>query len=79
MSYDIIVALYKRVMETLCLFPSLPLSLLLSPPLSLQFKSSCSKSVCVVGLMAMMADDPEHPDVFLLTDSEHGETLTPDP
>ncbi|XP_062311331.1 ras-specific guanine nucleotide-releasing factor RalGPS2-like isoform X3 [Osmerus eperlanus] len=36
------------------------------------FKSSCSKSVCVVGLMAMMADDPEHPDVFLLTDSEHG-------
>ena len=24
--------------------------------------------------MAMMADDPEHPDVFLLTDSEHGET-----
>lgn len=24
--------------------------------------------------MAMMADDPEHPDVFLLTDTEHGET-----
>ncbi|XP_054902738.1 ras-specific guanine nucleotide-releasing factor RalGPS2 isoform X2 [Poeciliopsis prolifica] len=38
------------------------------------FKSSSSKSVCVVGLMAMMADDPEHPDVFLLTDSEHGNT-----
>ena len=31
----------------------------------------------MVGLMAMMADDPEHPDVFLLTDSEHGETHTP--
>lgn len=26
--------------------------------------------------MAMMADDPEHPDVFLLTDSERGETHT---
>ncbi|XP_041695136.1 ras-specific guanine nucleotide-releasing factor RalGPS2 isoform X1 [Coregonus clupeaformis] len=38
------------------------------------FKSSSSKSVCVVGLMAIMADDPEHPDVFLLTDSEHGNT-----
>lgn len=43
---------------------------------SVQFKSTSSKSVCVVGLMAMMADDPEHPDVFLLTDSEHGETHT---
>ncbi|XP_076009039.1 ras-specific guanine nucleotide-releasing factor RalGPS2 isoform X2 [Genypterus blacodes] len=38
------------------------------------FKSTSSKSGCVVGLMAMMADDPEHPDVFLLTDSEHGNT-----
>uniref|UniRef100_A0A671V611 Ral GEF with PH domain and SH3 binding motif 2 n=1 Tax=Sparus aurata TaxID=8175 RepID=A0A671V611_SPAAU len=38
------------------------------------FKSTSSKSVCVVGLMAMMADDPEHPDVFLLTDSENGNT-----
>ncbi|XP_054459311.1 ras-specific guanine nucleotide-releasing factor RalGPS2 isoform X2 [Anoplopoma fimbria] len=38
------------------------------------FKSTASKSVCVVGLMAMMADDPEHPDVFLLTDSEQGNT-----
>ncbi|XP_026201241.1 ras-specific guanine nucleotide-releasing factor RalGPS2 isoform X2 [Anabas testudineus] len=38
------------------------------------FKSTSSKSVCLVGLMAMMADDPEHPDVFLLTDSEHGNT-----
>uniref|UniRef100_A0A3Q3VMF8 Uncharacterized protein n=1 Tax=Mola mola TaxID=94237 RepID=A0A3Q3VMF8_MOLML len=38
------------------------------------FKSTSSKSVSVVGLMAMMADDPEHPDVFLLTDSEHGNT-----
>uniref|UniRef100_G3PNR3 Ral GEF with PH domain and SH3 binding motif 2 n=1 Tax=Gasterosteus aculeatus aculeatus TaxID=481459 RepID=G3PNR3_GASAC len=38
------------------------------------FKSTCSKCVCVVGLMTMMADDPEHPDVFLLTDSEHGNT-----
>ncbi|XP_077963935.1 ras-specific guanine nucleotide-releasing factor RalGPS2 isoform X2 [Gasterosteus aculeatus] len=38
------------------------------------FKSTCSKCVCVVGLMTMMADDPEHPNVFLLTDSEHGNT-----
>ncbi|XP_067370715.1 ras-specific guanine nucleotide-releasing factor RalGPS2 isoform X5 [Channa argus] len=38
------------------------------------FKSTSSKSVCVVGLMAMMAEDPEHPDVFLLTDSENGNT-----
>ncbi|XP_068448946.1 ras-specific guanine nucleotide-releasing factor RalGPS2 isoform X1 [Clinocottus analis] len=38
------------------------------------FKSVSSKSVCVVGLMAIMADDPEHPDLFLLTDSEHGNT-----
>ncbi|TRZ01667.1 hypothetical protein DNTS_006151 [Danionella cerebrum] len=36
------------------------------------FKSSAIKRVSVLGLMAMMADDPEHPDVFLLTDSEHG-------
>ncbi|XP_041913264.1 LOW QUALITY PROTEIN: ras-specific guanine nucleotide-releasing factor RalGPS2 [Alosa sapidissima] len=36
------------------------------------FKSTASKSTSVVGLMAMMPDDPEHPDVFLLTDSEHG-------
>ncbi|KAG7487709.1 hypothetical protein MATL_G00026340 [Megalops atlanticus] len=36
------------------------------------FKSTSSKSTSVVGWMAMMADDPEHPDVFLLTDSEHG-------
>ncbi|KAI7799333.1 Ralgps2 protein [Triplophysa rosa] len=36
------------------------------------FKSTASKTVPVVGLMAMMADDPEHPDVFMLTDSEHG-------
>lgn len=26
----------------------------------------------VVGWMVMMADDPEHPDLFLLTDSEKG-------
>ncbi|XP_055020890.1 ras-specific guanine nucleotide-releasing factor RalGPS2 isoform X3 [Boleophthalmus pectinirostris] len=38
------------------------------------FKSTSCKSVCVVGLMAMMADDPEHPDVFMLTDSEQGNT-----
>lgn len=25
--------------------------------------------------MVMMADDPEHPDLFLLTDSEKGELL----
>ncbi|KAL1022519.1 hypothetical protein UPYG_G00028770 [Umbra pygmaea] len=36
------------------------------------FKSSSSKSVCVLGLMAIMPEDPEHRDVFLLTDSEHG-------
>lgn len=36
------------------------------------FKSTASKTIPVVGLMTMMADDPEHPDVFLLTDSEHG-------
>ncbi|MBN3283801.1 RGPS2 factor, partial [Polyodon spathula] len=36
------------------------------------FKSSSSKSTSVLGWMAMMADDPEHLDVFLLTDSEHG-------
>ncbi|XP_023650231.1 ras-specific guanine nucleotide-releasing factor RalGPS2 isoform X1 [Paramormyrops kingsleyae] len=36
------------------------------------FKSTSSKSVSVVGWMSMMADDPEHPDVFLLTDSERG-------
>ncbi|XP_031724237.1 ras-specific guanine nucleotide-releasing factor RalGPS2 isoform X2 [Anarrhichthys ocellatus] len=38
------------------------------------FKSTSSKTVCVVGLMAIMADDPEHPDVLLLTDSEQGNT-----
>ncbi|XP_066548589.1 ras-specific guanine nucleotide-releasing factor RalGPS2 isoform X2 [Amia ocellicauda] len=36
------------------------------------FKSSASKSYSVVGWMAIMADDPHHQDVFLLTDSEHG-------
>ncbi|NWW78374.1 RGPS1 factor, partial [Climacteris rufus] len=36
------------------------------------FKSTPSKSVSVVGWMVMMADDPEHPDLFLLTDSEKG-------
>ncbi|KAL4634965.1 ras-specific guanine nucleotide-releasing factor RalGPS2-like isoform X1 [Arapaima gigas] len=36
------------------------------------FKSISSKSTSVVGWMAVMADDPEHPDIFLLTDSEHG-------
>ncbi|XP_006635138.2 ras-specific guanine nucleotide-releasing factor RalGPS2 isoform X3 [Lepisosteus oculatus] len=36
------------------------------------FKSTSTKSTSVVGWMAMMADDPEHPDVFILTDSEHG-------
>ncbi|MEJ1270215.1 Ral GEF with PH domain and SH3 binding motif 2 [Cricetulus griseus] len=34
------------------------------------FKSTSNKNVCVVGWMVMMADDPEHPDLFLLTDSE---------
>ncbi|XP_073499441.1 ras-specific guanine nucleotide-releasing factor RalGPS2 isoform X2 [Phyllobates terribilis] len=36
------------------------------------FKSTSTKNVCVVGWMAMMMDDPEHPDIFLLTDSEKG-------
>ncbi|XP_012501979.1 PREDICTED: ras-specific guanine nucleotide-releasing factor RalGPS2 [Propithecus coquereli] len=34
------------------------------------FKSTSNKNVSVVGWMVMMADDPEHPDLFLLTDSE---------
>lgn len=41
-----------------------------------QFKSTPSKSVSVVGWMVMMADDPEHPDLFLLTDSEKGKQCT---
>uniref|UniRef100_A0A8C6Y8U4 Ral GEF with PH domain and SH3 binding motif 2 n=1 Tax=Naja naja TaxID=35670 RepID=A0A8C6Y8U4_NAJNA len=36
------------------------------------FKSTPSKNVSVVGWMVMMADDPDHPDFFLLTDSEKG-------
>uniref|UniRef100_A0A8C6EW30 Ras-specific guanine nucleotide-releasing factor RalGPS2 n=1 Tax=Marmota marmota marmota TaxID=9994 RepID=A0A8C6EW30_MARMA len=36
------------------------------------FKSTSNKTVSVVGWMVMMADDPEHPDLFLLTDSEKG-------
>lgn len=40
-----------------------------------QFKSTSNKNVSVVGWMVMMADDPEHPDLFLLTDSEKGEPL----
>ncbi|XP_063795808.1 ras-specific guanine nucleotide-releasing factor RalGPS2 isoform X6 [Pseudophryne corroboree] len=36
------------------------------------FKSTSTKNVSVVGWMVMMADDPEHPDLFLLTDSEKG-------
>ncbi|XP_053549265.1 ras-specific guanine nucleotide-releasing factor RalGPS2 isoform X5 [Bombina bombina] len=36
------------------------------------FKSMSTKSVSVIGWMVMMADDPEHPDIFLLTDSEKG-------
>lgn len=40
-----------------------------------QFKSTSNKNVSVVGWMVMMADDPEHPDLFLLTDSEKGESL----
>jgi hypothetical protein len=40
-----------------------------------QFKSTSNKNVSVVGWMVMMADDPEHPDLFLLTDSEKGELL----
>ncbi|XP_018609189.2 ras-specific guanine nucleotide-releasing factor RalGPS2 isoform X5 [Scleropages formosus] len=38
------------------------------------FKSTASKSTSVVGWMSMMTDDPEHSDVFLLTDSERGES-----
>lgn len=44
--------------------------------LHFQFKSTPSKSVSVVGWMVMMADDPEHPDLFLLTDSEKGKQCT---
>lgn len=40
-----------------------------------QFKSTSNKTVSVAGWMVMMADDPEHPDLFLLTDSEKGEAL----
>ncbi|XP_043941161.1 ras-specific guanine nucleotide-releasing factor RalGPS2 [Protopterus annectens] len=36
------------------------------------FKTTSTKNVPVVGWMVMMADDPEHPDVFILTDSEKG-------
>ncbi|KAM5148532.1 ras-specific guanine nucleotide-releasing factor RalGPS2 isoform 2-T2 [Mantella aurantiaca] len=36
------------------------------------FKSTSTKNVSVVGWMVMMADDPEHMDLFLLTDSEKG-------
>ncbi|EAW91027.1 Ral GEF with PH domain and SH3 binding motif 2, isoform CRA_a [Homo sapiens] len=36
------------------------------------FKSTSNKNVSVIGWMVMMADDPEHPDLFLLTDSEKG-------
>ncbi|KAM8815250.1 ras-specific guanine nucleotide-releasing factor RalGPS2 isoform 4-T4 [Rhynchonycteris naso] len=36
------------------------------------FKSTSNKTVSVVGWMVMMADDPEHTDLFLLTDSEKG-------
>ncbi|XP_068098656.1 ras-specific guanine nucleotide-releasing factor RalGPS2 isoform X2 [Hyperolius riggenbachi] len=36
------------------------------------YKTSPTKNVSVVGWMVMMADDPEHPDLFLLTDSEKG-------
>lgn len=36
------------------------------------FKSTSTKNVSVVGWMVMMADDPEHKDLFLLTDSEKG-------
>uniref|UniRef100_A0A4W3H1R9 Ral GEF with PH domain and SH3 binding motif 2 n=1 Tax=Callorhinchus milii TaxID=7868 RepID=A0A4W3H1R9_CALMI len=44
----------------------------LKPTERKHFKSSLSKSVSVVGWMVMMADDPDHPDVFQLTDSERG-------
>ncbi|GAB1285577.1 Ras-specific guanine nucleotide-releasing factor RalGPS2 [Apodemus speciosus] len=36
------------------------------------FKSTSNKNVSVLGWMVVMADDPEHPDLFLLTDSEKG-------
>ncbi|XP_072855683.2 ras-specific guanine nucleotide-releasing factor RalGPS2 isoform X2 [Pogona vitticeps] len=36
------------------------------------FKSTPAKNVSVVGWMVMMADDSDHPDFFLLTDSEKG-------
>lgn len=36
------------------------------------FKSTSTKNVSVLGWMVVMADDPQHPDIFLLTDSEKG-------
>ncbi|XP_056387787.1 ras-specific guanine nucleotide-releasing factor RalGPS2 isoform X3 [Hyla sarda] len=36
------------------------------------FKSTSTKNISVVGWMVVMADDAEHPDIFLLTDSEKG-------
>ena len=42
---------------------------------TLDQKVSLPWNVSVVGWMVMMADDPEHPDLFLLTDSEKGESL----
>ncbi|XP_041417440.1 ras-specific guanine nucleotide-releasing factor RalGPS1 isoform X1 [Xenopus laevis] len=36
------------------------------------FKAISTKNISVLGWMAMMSDDPEHPDHFLLTDSEKG-------
>ncbi|CAK6433381.1 unnamed protein product [Pipistrellus nathusii] len=36
------------------------------------FKSTSNKNVSEVGWMVMIADDLEHPDLFLLTDSEKG-------
>ncbi|XP_041446443.1 ras-specific guanine nucleotide-releasing factor RalGPS2 isoform X4 [Xenopus laevis] len=36
------------------------------------FKAISTKNISVLGWMAVVADDPEHPDHFLLTDSEKG-------
>ena len=67
-------SLRGTVLLNTCSVPLLKRLVLLCLHLGLyfQFKSTPSKNVSVVGWMVMMADDPEHPDLFLLTDSEKG-------
>ncbi|GCB62049.1 hypothetical protein scyTo_0009451 [Scyliorhinus torazame] len=37
-----------------------------------QFKSSASKKVSIAGWMVVLPDDPEHPDIFQLSDPDKG-------